>query len=108
MKNQDIFELFQHLKTLFGGNAQKKSPDAPSTAGDKKSKTSTSISSEQERKLRDFHLRHDALSRKITAAQKEEPLSQGTVISLREKRGAPRESAPTKGDSTPLFPPSFP
>lgn len=116
MKNQDIFEVFKHLKTLLGSNPQKKSHSATDSAVDKSNTLSTQNNADKEKRLRDFHLKHEALSRKITAANLKNPLPQGTVISLREKRAEASPSAQSvltkneenKADTTPLFPPSFP
>ncbi|MBE7091165.1 MAG: hypothetical protein E7363_04545 [Clostridiales bacterium] len=116
MKNQDIFEVFKHLKTLFGGNPPKK--DQPQNSAQENTTPSflSENSKNAERKLRDFHLKHEALARKIITENASFPANPGTVISFREKRNEVPNPTPdilaknieNKAEATPLFPPSFP
>ncbi len=116
MKNQDIFEVFKHLKTLLGGNTSPKVESKTHNGTNGSPAFSPQNRSDTEKRLRDFHLNHEALARKITAANERSPLPQGTVIVLRGKGDERKTSTPIttlqkeekSRDSTPLFPPSFP
>ena len=119
MKNQDIFEVFKHLKTLLGGHPPQKNEGNAQKNEKGEGAIPPPMVSEREARLRDFHLKHDALSRKITAEHSSAKGITTTLISPRERKDftEQKKSSTThlamqvqgeNAENTPLFPPSFP
>ncbi len=135
MKNQDIFEVFNHLKTLFGGNSAPLARNMQPLKSEKREISQNPSIAEREKRLQEFHLKHDALSRKITASHTQTNNPEGSVIFLRTRKEStenkssnphtlagkertenkpshpqplPLQDKTPIAENTPLFPPSFP